>query len=62
MPRKQRFKPSRKPNPIPTAHTEGMEAGQSAQNHDETQAPGGNHAETAAEVRIPQYQEQSDSR
>jgi hypothetical protein len=62
MPRKQRFKPSRKPKPIPTTQAEGMEASQSTQKHDGAQAPDGTHAETAAEVRIPQYQELSDSR
>ena len=62
MPRKQRFKPSRKPKLIPTAQSEGLEASQSTQKHAGTQAPDGSHAETVPEVRIPQYQEQIDSR
>jgi len=62
MPRKQRFKPSRKPKLIPTAQAQdGVEIGAaSTQSDDETRVSDGDLMDPAAAARAPQYQEQGE--
>jgi hypothetical protein len=61
MPRKQRFKPSRKPKPIPSAQAqEGGEPGNTgAQDHAGAPISDGDHPDIIPGDRAPQYREQS---
>jgi len=57
MPRKQRFKPSRKLKPIPTTQSP---AG--AQDDDAPRAPDEDRAQIAVEGRVPEHQDRIEAR
>jgi hypothetical protein len=64
MPRKQRFKPSRKPKPISTVQAqEGADPGSTGtQDHVAAHVSDGDRAELAPDARAPQYRDQSGPR
>lgn len=65
MPRKQRFKPSRKPKPIPTEQAQGgRPIGElaTAQAREVARAPDVGRVETVPDPRAPQYHDPHASR